>query len=369
MQLYTQKSCLFIDMKKALFVFIAFFLFAVGKSQIVITHNQMPQVGGQYYVYEKQNVNIPSSLFEPSGENMYWDFSFLQSSNGDVEEFFSSTSSQIPYLCIGVFNNPFDPAYKSTLARKAESFSDPMGNIQVEHAFQMFQLNPDVYVYTGQSALVNNAPVCIKNSPPDTIYKFPLVFGDTLTSSSQFAITIPGIGHYEQRWNRTTIADAWGTIITPYDTFQVLRVFSHTLYVDSIFYEAYNFGTKIPYQRKTYAWLAENAKYPVFIVEKNISNFNSSLNAYWLSSSQHFISENTIALFHIYPTLAVDVININSENYPAVIILYDSYGRYLKEFTLSYQKQQIYIDDLADGLYYLQHSKSNLMKKFIKTSF
>lgn len=351
---------------RLLSIFLIFFqLFLTG--QIIINHTHMPQAGSSYYVFTDQNTNISPSLYEPSGENLSWNFTSFQSSTGKYEVYVSSTSSQIPSLCLAVFNNPFDPAYKSTHAKQVENFSDPMGNIQVEQVFQMFQLNQHVYVFTGQTAIVNGVPVCIKNTPPDTIYKFPLKYGDTIKSSSKYFISLPGIGYFEQTWQRTTVVDAWGYITTPYKTYEALRLFSFTNFVDSIFYESYNFGIKIPHQQKTYIWMSDDEKYPVFIIEKNITNFNSSTNIYWLGVNLNSISNNTTQnILSIFPSLSADYININNIYYPIDYLIYDCYGNLVKKNTITSENDKIWIGDLPNGVYLLKQSGQPMSKYFLK---
>jgi hypothetical protein len=99
-------------------------------------------------------------------------------------------------------------------------------------------------------------PIALNNN--DVIYRFPMNFGNTHTSSSDYDISVPGLPAVSYEQTRNTTVDGWGTLTTPYGTFQVLRTKSVIESRDIIA------GITIPRIRRTeYKWIAKSEKIPI----------------------------------------------------------------------------------------------------------
>ncbi len=98
----------------------------------------------------------------------------------------------------------------------------------------------------------------------DVLYHFPLNYTNSDSGVFKFNISIPGIGYYGQRTKRINEVEGWGTVITPFGTFQSLKVKS-TLYVtDTIYYTGIGFGISFPRPVSyEYKWLANGKIIPV----------------------------------------------------------------------------------------------------------
>lgn len=107
-------------------------------------------------------------------------------------------------------------------------------------------------------------------SDKDEVYQFPLNYGNIDTSTFQFTFSSPNIpgaprAYYQSGGTRINNIDAWGTITTPYGTFQTIRVVTDIIRFDSISFDGNNVG--IPTHTRQYKWLSNQEKSPVLTVQ------------------------------------------------------------------------------------------------------
>jgi hypothetical protein len=101
----------------------------------------------------------------------------------------------------------------------------------------------------------------------DVIYRFPLSYASQPDSSNSFfAISVPGTGYLSQKRKRVNRPDAWGTLTTPFGTFQTVRVMTKLIDHDSIaFGPIPGTGFDLPVTRE-YKWLAKTQHVPVLTI-------------------------------------------------------------------------------------------------------
>lgn len=101
----------------------------------------------------------------------------------------------------------------------------------------------------------------------DVIYRLPLSYTSAADSSNSFfSISVPGTGYLSQRRKRVNRPDAWGTLTTPFGTFQTVRVVTRLLDHDSIAFGAIP-GTAIdPPLTREYKWLAKTHHVPLLTI-------------------------------------------------------------------------------------------------------
>src|SRR6185369_9997600 len=88
---------------------------------------------------------------------------------------------------------------------------------------------------------------------------------------------IPNFGYYRKQQTRTNEVDGWGTLITPFGTFNTLRVKSTLNITDSIYLDTLGFGLTIPRQTIVeYKWLAPGKKIPVLEVDITLAIFGGT---------------------------------------------------------------------------------------------
>ena len=107
----------------------------------------------------------------------------------------------------------------------------------------------------------------------DVIYRLPLSFASPADSSSSFFSTpaaIASAGYLSQKRKRVNKPDAWGTLTTPFGTFQTVRVVTKLIDHDSVAVGgAPGQGFDIPLTRE-YKWLAKTQHVPVLTITTRV---------------------------------------------------------------------------------------------------
>lgn len=101
---------------------------------------------------------------------------------------------------------------------------------------------------------------------PDTVLHFPIAYGDNWTSSTRLSLDLNAAGQdilYNATQTRLTTIDSWGTLQTPYDTFEnVIRLRSDILRLDTIIEQDTDYTILIADQVE-FMWLDTNYSLPV----------------------------------------------------------------------------------------------------------
>ena len=153
--------------------------------------------------------------------------------------------------------------------------SIPLPNVSITAAYDFYKESTADLTQIGAGYVVNTVPLPFLYTSADRVYKFPLDYLNTDSSTYQFGLPIPGIGYYGQTSKRVNIVDGWGSLTTPYGTFQALRVKSAITGTDTVFLTTLGFGYRIPRPLKyEFKWLALGQKVPVLQIDANVIGAN-----------------------------------------------------------------------------------------------
>ena len=119
--------------------------------------------------------------------------------------------------------------------------------------------------------LGSGMPFVVRLAPAQKFFQFPTTYGTNYTSSSRFSVQIDALlidlPFDSVRLIRSTfdtvVADAYGTLTTPLDTYDALRLEVKTRTVDSVFVQAFGFWTPFGVavsDSRQYQWLAKEAR-------------------------------------------------------------------------------------------------------------
>ncbi|MBL0342969.1 MAG: hypothetical protein IPP71_20125 [Bacteroidetes bacterium] len=104
-------------------------------------------------------------------------------------------------------------------------------------------------------------------SDPDELYYFPLNYGDQDSGTFSVSTSIPTIGSYIQAGKRKNTVDGWGSITTPFGTFNVLRIKSVITETDTIKVTTpFPFTLPFSNNRVEYRWIAKGIHIPILEV-------------------------------------------------------------------------------------------------------
>ena len=209
------------------------------------------------------------------GANQTWNYSALTANSQRVERFVAvSTLAAFYQLSFGTLggNNRATVASPQTLPLPANlpfalPFTDPYQFYNTSAANAANQSFRSVG-YGGTVAGGLQVPVTYASqAQQDIIYRFPLSYTSAADSSNSFfSISVPGTGYLSQRRKRVNRPDAWGTLTTPFGTFQTVRVVTRLLDHDSIAFGAIPGTALDPPLTREYKWLAKTHHVPLLTI-------------------------------------------------------------------------------------------------------
>ena len=270
-------------------------------SQITIDQIDLAQVNDFFATGNPDETTVDYVL---SGEDFMWDFSELLTDTINIDTFYSPSSINVAYGYV----------FSNTMALKG---TDPPGgipNLEITDLYDFFENTSSSYSKVGIGAKVNAMPIPMKYDSLELMYSFPLNYGNIDSSNSSFGIPVPTFGYYGQNIKRINTVDGWGTITTPYGTFEALRIKVDLFITDTIYYEAYSFGTTFDRSQTEYHWLGKEQGIPLLkIIETGAQTtiiFKDSLPID--NSIIESFNDNPFNV-DIFPNPANDVVNINLE--------------------------------------------------------
>ncbi|MGZ3866659.1 MAG: gliding motility-associated C-terminal domain-containing protein [Bacteroidia bacterium] len=242
-------------------------------AQITITKNDMPTLGDNILI----SVNTSLSGFhkDSTGANYFWDYSRLIPDSQRYEQFVSPAvtpySTPFTFLCgLGGYG-------QRNYTPDAFPWSLIGGGATPTNAYYFYKNSSSDFKCLGEPLTAGTTPIPIPYSAQDRIYKFPMNYLQKDSSDMKLSLpNIPGLGSYVKKQHRVNEVDGWGTITTPYGTFNCLRVKSTLTITDSVYIDTLNFGFTIPrpiaYEFK---WLANGMKIPILEIDATAAGGNN----------------------------------------------------------------------------------------------
>ena len=227
-------------------------------SQISINDNDMPSVGDT--IRSSNSFDVGLLDYASTGSDFSWDFSTLVPVTQQVDTFISV--QETPWVYQVVF------FLSSNLAQPMQNFESVPG-FEVDEAYNFYKNSGSSFKMTGNAASLNGIPIPNKFDEDDIIYKFPMEYGNVDSSLSTYGMDVPGLGYMGGWKKRVNHCDGWGTLTTPYGSFQTLRLKSDIVQYDSIYIDSLGFGFPFYRNYTEYKWLGDNFGIPLCTVTDN----------------------------------------------------------------------------------------------------
>lgn len=242
-----------------------------ANAQIIITEDDMP-VSGESFL-SSISIDLLGFDYASTGEDYFWDFSELTEQFQQIDTFVSVTDLPVLYQFV------FIPYLVSTHAQEMPAF-DMIPGFPVTDPYRFYKNSSNAYLDAGMAVTFSGVPIPMKYDSPDVVYDLPLNYSDVYSSTSVFQSQIPMIGYIYSKRERSSIVDGWGTLITPFGEFEVLRVLSEIYEHDSIYLDSLGLGFPAERNYTEYKWLAKGTGLPLL----QISQEGLLLNASYLDS-------------------------------------------------------------------------------------
>lgn len=228
-------------------------------AQITIDQNDMPNSGNVFFVARSSNFGLD---YATTGQGQFWDFSMIDTLTIRQDTFLSVLSTNLAYIAL--FNNPLDQNHLASYALQVDNSNFTNNFVQIDNIYNFYQNNASHYSVVGFGAIVNGIPTAAKYNDPEKYYNFPLNNNSLDSSISVWGFDVPNFGYYGQTIHHRFNVDGWGTLVTPVDTFTVLRVKNTIDIQDTIYLDSLGIGTS--FNRPTqieYVWLTNGQGVPV----------------------------------------------------------------------------------------------------------
>ena len=270
-------------------------------SQIIIDDDDMPQEGDTIRL--STSIDLGMLNYEETGTDFLWDFSNLTAFSQNVDTFVSV--QQTPWVYQVVF------FLSSNLAQPMQSF-DQIPGFEVTEAYEFLKNSSNDYRSTGYGVTLSGIPIPNKFDEPDIIYQFPVEYGNVDSSMSEHEIDIPALGYLGGWKKRVNQVDGWGTLMTPYGSFETIRVKSEILQFDSIYIDSLGFGIPILRNITEYKWLGDGFGLPLCTATDDgllpTINYIDSVRTLFVSQLEFFSEDLGI---QVYPNPTMDNITID----------------------------------------------------------
>ncbi|MDA0930196.1 MAG: hypothetical protein O3C32_02350 [Bacteroidetes bacterium] len=234
------------------------------RGQITINSTHMPGSGDtlRYSLAEASSVN--TTALNSSGANQTWDFSQLIPQSQGLNEY--KLALQI---------NPAYSLFFGLTAYGLKTFDTlNLGTIQLTNGYDFLTKNSSVYKAVGRGLTFQNLPVPSFYSDDDEIYQFPLQYGDNDSSTFRVAFDLGGTIGLVQKGSRRNKVTGWGSITTPFGTFNALKVETTIWQTDSISLNGFGLPP-IPSTRVWYSWWSTAEEMPIMEARGNVLPFST----------------------------------------------------------------------------------------------
>jgi hypothetical protein len=306
-------------MVRVILVFLGFVPF-VSWAQIVINQSDMPVPGDT--LRTSLSVNTGAYDFSVSGPDYTWDYQDLSPFSQSVASYAAVTSTPFAYQLFFLFT--------SNLALEEPEF-DQFQGFEVTDTYRFFNNENGSYREVGLAFTLNGLPLPTVYENPDIIYQFPLQAGQLDSSLSSFSFDIPGLGYYGGWKKRKNTVDGWGTLKTPYGTFETLRLKAEIQQYDSLYIDSLGMGIPIYQEQTEYKWLGNEIGIPLLTVVDNgilqtIQYRDSVRNVFTFAVPSEVLEQSV----RIYPNPVRGDVTIHTGFQKArmlEVVLYDLTGR------------------------------------------
>jgi len=207
--------------------------------------NDSPRVS-----YSLDTVNVANT-----GAGYTWNFSTLKSVRQTAARYLPASKT------------PYSLYFSKDIGQKV---ADSIGGagFEFKNVYDFYKNTTASFSTVGEGFSYSGFPLASTYTAPDKIYIFPLTYGDKDSSVFKVSFSLFTLGGYSQTGRRLTVVDGYGSITTPYKTYDsCIRVHSYIQEVDSIFYDTLKIGVPNPHEE--YKWLAHGEVIPVLEVDGN----------------------------------------------------------------------------------------------------
>lgn len=115
------------------------------------------------------------------------------------------------------------PNHVANFAQKGLDI-DAVPGLQITDRFDYFRTYSSSLKKVGFCANINGLPASVRYDTIETIFNFPLSYGEADYSGGYYLASLPSLGAYGQWIRREYEVDGWGSLQTPFQTYDVISL-------------------------------------------------------------------------------------------------------------------------------------------------
>ena len=353
--------------------YIILFLPFISFGQITIEVTDFAVAGDTVRLSTSSALDID---YTSTGENMNWDFSNLASESQELKEF--KDPDDAGALISFSFGGFADEEYQATTYTSSTEIPlDQAGEflpVTINEVNQFTRNTSDDITLVGLSINVEGNDIPVPSDTIETKYVFPLNYGDSYESRGYTYLNMNPIFNliWIQYKQRSSTVDGWGSITTPYGTYEALRIKHEINEIDSVFIDLTGtpswFEFPVP-QSIEYEWIAKNEIEPILTIRTSLAGGSQSVTQVKYKDNyieqESGIIENNIDLT-VVPNPVHNELQVSglSKSFPYKIFSMD--GQAIQSGTLNPQNgtDRIQLNEIEKGNYLL-HIGGNT-EQFVK---
>lgn len=291
-------------------------------SQITISETDFSDGGDTVRISLATN---PSIDYSSTGANYVWDFTDLIPESQELLNYQDlSNASMVVNVVYGTFAAQ---NYRATNFKESNALPlDQIGSflpVNISAVNEYSKNATDSVTSVGMSAVIDGTEIPFKSDTIETRYKLPLNYLDSYSSRGYTNLDMNPI--YDAIWRqyrtRNSIVDGWGSVSTPFGTFDALRVVHTIDETDSLYitFSGIGYWVELPIpQTRLYEWLSNGEKEPVLRITTRMVGGSGSVSSIEYRDQYRNIetsldkTEMLDEIVEIYPNPVIDKLVIKT---------------------------------------------------------
>ena len=370
-------NCTFEKTKFMKLLYLILFIPFVSICQITVDVNDFADGGDTVRL---STANNPGIDFTTTGANMSWDFSDLSAEGQELVEYKDvSLAGPLVSFTFGAFA---DETYQATNYTAATDIPlDAAGQflpININEVNQFAKHSDSAIGLVGLAINVEGNDIPVPSDTIETKYVLPLNFGDVYNSRGYTYLNMNPIFNliWIQYRQRSSSVDGWGTITTPFGSFDCLRVKHEITETDSVLIDFAGTGNPIWIELPVppsvdYEWIAKNELAPILSIRTTNAGGNETVTQIkyrdiYLGLDAG-INENTLNL-KIGPNPVNNTLLINGLNEETPYQLLSLEGKVIQTGTMNHMNAKIDVSELKTGIFliHIGEGTQKFTKRIIK---
>ena len=304
----------------------------------------------------------PSIDFSSTGANFSWDYSNLTPTSQLLRDYkdLSSASFFVNFM----YGTSAPSVYQATNFLSSSAIPlDQLSTflpVTISDVYQFSKNSANSITSVGLSIDVDGNEVPFRSDTIETRYELPLNFADTYNSRGYTNLDMNPFYNaiWRQYRQRSSNVDGWGTIVTPYGSFDALRIDHFITETDSIYFEVSGFPLAIELpipDSHIYEWWANGEQEPILIITTVVQGANETVTNIEYKDIYRGLDaglSKKLIDYTVFPNPVINELNISGLNHdPTNYLVISIEGRIILRGFISKESSSIDVSSLASGNY------------------